>query len=182
MSLGFLFESFPANTHGGQQMPSKLFAGNLAYSVTNDGREALISQVGKVVSAAVVSDEFSGQSKGFGFVEMESSGDAAKAISEFDGKDLEGRNLKVNEAKPREFGAAAAAGTTVAAVAAGPTAGRSEPRGKFEVSNPSRFKGPPTLSALGQRTDSRGTVQLRAPRATCGEPRDRSAHHDRTRN
>jgi RNA recognition motif-containing protein len=73
-----------------------------------DDLEALFSQVGKVVSAAVVSDKFSGQSRGFGFVEMESSADAAKAISEFDGKDLKGRNLKVNEAKPRakprEFG------------------------------------------------------------------------------
>ncbi len=85
-------------------MPSKLYVGNLAYSVTNDDLQALFSQVGKVASAAVVSDKFSGQSRGFGFVEMESSGDAAKAISEFDGKDLKGRNLKVNEAKPREFG------------------------------------------------------------------------------
>ena len=85
-------------------MPSKLYVGNLAYSVTNDDLEALFSQVGKVASAAVVSDKFSGQSRGFGFVEMESSGDATKAISEFDGKDLKGRNLKVNEAKPREFG------------------------------------------------------------------------------
>jgi cold-inducible RNA-binding protein len=86
-------------------MPSKLYVGNLAYSVTNDDLEALFSQVGKVASAAVVSDKFSGQSRGFGFVEMESSGDATKAISEFDGKDLKGRNLRVNEAKPREFGA-----------------------------------------------------------------------------
>ena len=85
-------------------MPSKLYIGNLAYSVTNDDLEALFSQVGKVASATVVSDKFSGQSRGFGFVEMESSGDAAKAIAEFDGKDLNGRNLKVNEAKPREFG------------------------------------------------------------------------------
>jgi cold-inducible RNA-binding protein len=85
-------------------MPSKLYVGNLAYSVTNDDLEALFSQVGKVATAAVVSDKFSGQSRGFGFVEMESSGDAAKAISEFDGKDLKGRNLKVNEAKPREAG------------------------------------------------------------------------------
>src|SRR6266478_1256299 len=85
-------------------MPSKLYVGNLAYSVTNDDLEALFTQVGKVASAAVVSDKFSGQSRGFGFVEMESSGDAAKAISEFDGKDLKVRNLKVNEAKPRESG------------------------------------------------------------------------------
>jgi RNA recognition motif-containing protein len=75
-----------------------LYVGNLAYAVTNDDLETLFSQVGKVASAAVVSDKFSGQSRGFGFVEMESSGDAAN------GKDLKGRNLKVNEAKPRESG------------------------------------------------------------------------------
>src|SRR5437660_12895237 len=80
-------------------MPSQLYVGSLASSVTNDDLEALFSQIGKVASAAVVSDKFSGQSRGFGFVEMESSGDAAKAISEFDGRDLKGRNLKVNEAK-----------------------------------------------------------------------------------
>jgi RNA recognition motif-containing protein len=85
-------------------MPSKLYVGNLAYSVTNDELEALFSQVGKVASAVVVSDKLSGQSRGFGFVEMESSGDAAKAISEFDGKEMKGRNLKVNEVKPRESG------------------------------------------------------------------------------
>src|SRR6266852_230681 len=108
-------------------MPSKLYVGNLAYSVTNDDLETLFSQVGKVASAAVVSDKFSGQSRGFGFVEMESSGDATKAISEFDGKDLKGRNLKVNEAKPREFGGGGGGGgrDNRGAVAAAPTAGRS---------------------------------------------------------
>jgi RNA recognition motif-containing protein len=57
-----------------------------------------------VARAAVVSDKFSGQSRDFGFVEMESSGNAATAISEFEGKDLKGRNLKVNETKPPESG------------------------------------------------------------------------------
>jgi RNA recognition motif-containing protein len=127
MSPGFLFESFPANTHGGQQMPSKLYVGNLAYSVTNDDLQALFSQVGKVASAAVVSDKFSGQSRGFGFVEMESSGDVAKAISEFDGKDLKGRNLKVNEAKPREFGGGGGGRDNRGGGGrAAPTAGRSD--------------------------------------------------------
>ena len=84
-------------------MPSKLYVGNLSYAVTNDDLEDLFAQVGKVVSAAVVADRFSGQSRGFGFVEMESSGDVAKAIAELDGKDLKGRNIKVNEARPREF-------------------------------------------------------------------------------
>src|SRR6266849_2951241 len=110
MSPGFLFESFPANTHGGQQMPSKLYVGNLAYSVTNDDLQALFSQLGKVASAAVVSDKFSGQSRGFGFVEMESSGDATS---------------RSTGPSPENLAAVAAGGTTVVAVAAAPTAGRS---------------------------------------------------------
>jgi RNA recognition motif-containing protein len=74
------------------------------FRLTNEDLETLFSQVGKVASTAVVSDKFSGQPRGFGFVKIESSGDAAKAITEFDGKDVTGRNLKVNETKPRESG------------------------------------------------------------------------------
>ena len=83
-------------------MPSKLYVGNLAYAVTSDDLQELFSQGGKVESVAVISDKFSGQSKGFGFVEMASGGDAANAIKTFDGTELKGRNIKVNEAKPRE--------------------------------------------------------------------------------
>jgi len=83
-------------------MPSKLYVGNLAYTVTSDDLQQLFSQAGKVESVAVISDKFSGQSKGFGFVEMASGGDAANAIKSFDGTELKGRNIKVNEAKPRE--------------------------------------------------------------------------------
>ncbi len=83
-------------------MPSKLYVGNLAYTVTSDDLQELFSQAGKVESVAVISDKFSGQSKGFGFVEMASGGDAANAIKSFDGTELKGRNIKVNEAKPRE--------------------------------------------------------------------------------
>jgi RNA recognition motif-containing protein len=83
-------------------MPSKLYVGNLAYSVSNDDLHELFSQVGQVQSATVVSDKFSGQSKGFGFVEMTTSEEAAKAISQFNDTELKGRNIKVNEAKPRE--------------------------------------------------------------------------------
>ncbi len=83
-------------------MPSKLYVGNLAYTVTSDDLQELFSQAGKVESVAVISDKFSGQSKGFGFVEMASGGDAANAIKTFDGSELKGRNIKVNEAKPRE--------------------------------------------------------------------------------
>lgn len=85
-------------------MPTKLYVGNLAYSVTNDDLEALFSQAGKVDSATVVVDKFSGQSRGFGFVEMADSNEAAKAIEEFNDAELKGRNIRVNEARPREAG------------------------------------------------------------------------------
>jgi RNA recognition motif-containing protein len=83
-------------------MPSKLYVGNLAYSVSNADLEELFSQVGQVQSATVVMDKFSGQSKGFGFVEMATSDEASKAIQQFNDAELKGRNIKVNEAKPRE--------------------------------------------------------------------------------
>ena len=83
-------------------MPSKLYVGNLAYSVSGEDLQELFSQAGEVQSATVVTDRFSGQSKGFGFVEMASAGDAATAIQRFNETDLKGRNIKVNEAKPRE--------------------------------------------------------------------------------
>jgi len=102
MSEGFLFESFPANTHGGQQMPSRLYVGNLAYSVSSSELEQLFSQAGQVQSAAVIMDKVSGQSKGFGFVEMASAEDGSKAIQQFNDTELKGRNIKVNEARPRE--------------------------------------------------------------------------------
>jgi RNA recognition motif-containing protein len=85
-------------------MPTKLYVGNLAYSVTNEDLEGLFSQAGKVESAVVVSDKFSGQSRGFGFVEMADSNDAARAIEEFNETELKGRNIRVNEARPREGG------------------------------------------------------------------------------
>ena len=83
-------------------MPSKLYVGNLAYTVANSDLEELFSQVGQVQSVAVIMDKFSGQSKGFGFVEMATSEDASKAIQRFNDTELKGRNIKVNEAKPRE--------------------------------------------------------------------------------
>jgi cold-inducible RNA-binding protein len=83
-------------------MPSKLYVGNLAYSVSNDDLQQLFSQIGQVQSATVVTDKFSGQSKGFGFVEMTTSEEATNAIRQFNDSELKGRNIKVNEAKPRE--------------------------------------------------------------------------------
>ena len=83
-------------------MPSKLYVGNLAYSVSNDDLHELFSQAGQVQSATVITDKFSGQSKGFGFVEMTTAEEVAQAISQFNDTDLKGRNIKVNEARPRE--------------------------------------------------------------------------------
>jgi RNA recognition motif-containing protein len=83
-------------------MPTKLYVGNLAYSVSNDDLHELFSQAGQVQSATVITDKFSGQSKGFGFVEMSTAQEVADAIRRFNDSELKGRNIKVNEAKPRE--------------------------------------------------------------------------------
>ena len=83
-------------------MATKLFVGNLPFSATGTDLEGLFGQVGGVTSANVISDKFSGQSRGFGFVEMGSSQDAQAAIEKFNGYELQGRALTVNEAKPQE--------------------------------------------------------------------------------
>ena len=80
----------------------KIYVGNLAYSVTDDQLQTAFGAFGEVTSATVISDKFSGQSKGFGFVEMPDSAAAQKAIQALNGTPLAGRNVKVNEAKPRE--------------------------------------------------------------------------------
>src|SRR6266851_1971006 len=72
--------SYPGHNLGGQFMPSRLYVGNLAYAVSGTDLEELFSQAGEVQSATVISDKFSGQSKGFGFVEMAKAEDAAQAI------------------------------------------------------------------------------------------------------
>jgi RNA recognition motif-containing protein len=83
-------------------MATKLFVGGLAYSVTDDQLKDLFAGVGTVVSAQVIVDKYSNQSKGFGFVEMSSEEEAKKAIDELNGKDFEGRSIAVNEARPQE--------------------------------------------------------------------------------
>ncbi len=85
-------------------MAKKLYVGNLAYSTTNEDLRNLFSQHGQVDTAEVVSDKFSGQSKGFGFVEMADAEAAQAAIQALDGSEFMGRNITVNEAKPREAG------------------------------------------------------------------------------
>lgn len=83
-------------------MATKLFVGNLPFSATGTELEGLFGQVGAVTSANVISDKFTGQSRGFGFVEMNTTQDAQTAIERFNGYELQGRALTVNEAKPRE--------------------------------------------------------------------------------
>lgn len=80
----------------------KLYVGNLAFQTTSEDLNALFAEAGTVNSANVVTDRESGFSRGFGFVEMSSNDEGTSAIKMFDGKDVGGRNLKVNEARPRE--------------------------------------------------------------------------------
>lgn len=83
-------------------MTNKVYVGNLSFDTTEEALKDLFSQAGVVDSASIVMDKFSGRSRGFGFVEMSSEEDAKKAIEMFNGKDLNGRNLVVDEAKPME--------------------------------------------------------------------------------
>lgn len=83
-------------------MSMKLYVGNLSYSTTSDDLNQLFAQAGNVDSATVVSDRATGRSKGFGFVEMSSREEGEDAIKMFNGKEVGGRALTVNEARPRE--------------------------------------------------------------------------------
>ncbi|HSW37676.1 MAG TPA: RNA-binding protein [Candidatus Saccharimonadales bacterium] len=83
-------------------MATNLFVGGLAYAVTDDELRDFFAAAGNVVSAKVIVDKYSNQSKGFGFVEMGSEEEAQKAIAELNGKDLQGRAIAVSEARPRE--------------------------------------------------------------------------------
>jgi len=79
-----------------------IYVGNLAYSVTEDELREAFSQFGSVTSVNVITDKFSGQSKGFGFVEMADNAEADAAIKALNDTALNGRNIKVNQARPRE--------------------------------------------------------------------------------
>ena len=83
-------------------MGTKLYCGNLSYNVSSSDLEQLFSQFGSVASADVIADRNTGRSKGFGFVEMNSDGEGKKAMEALNGKDCEGRELVVNEARPRD--------------------------------------------------------------------------------
>ncbi|HMM75956.1 MAG TPA: RNA-binding protein [Gammaproteobacteria bacterium] len=79
-----------------------IYVGNLAYSVTDADLREAFGASGEVSSASIITDKFSGQSKGFGFVEMPNTSEANAAIRALNEKPLKGRNIRVNEAKPRE--------------------------------------------------------------------------------
>jgi RNA recognition motif-containing protein len=83
-------------------MGKKLYVGNLPFSATEETLRSTFSQHGTVESVNLITDRDSGQSRGFGFVEMRTDAEANAAIAELNGKDLDGRALKVNEAKPQE--------------------------------------------------------------------------------
>lgn len=80
----------------------KLYVGNLAFKTTNEDLQELFAQAGTVTSASVIEDRETGRSRGFAFVEMTNDEEGRRAIEQFNGKDFNGRNLTVNEARPRE--------------------------------------------------------------------------------
>ncbi len=80
----------------------RIYVGGISYSTNSEGLRSLFSEAGNVTEATVVEDKYSGQSKGFGFVEMPDGAEAKAAITKFNGHNLDGRPLTVNEAKPRE--------------------------------------------------------------------------------
>ena len=83
-------------------MGKKLYVGNLGFDVTDKELEALFAQAGVCESVTIITDKFSGQSRGFGFVEMSSNAEAQRAIQQFNGQELKGRPLKINEARDRD--------------------------------------------------------------------------------
>lgn len=81
-------------------MATKLYIGGLSYSTTEDGLRAAFAQAGSVTSASIITDRETSRSRGFGFVEMASDAEAQAAMEMWDGQELDGRRLKVNEARP----------------------------------------------------------------------------------
>lgn len=82
-------------------MASKLYVGGLAYSTTSEGLREFFTQCGNVLSATVITDRFSGQSRGFGFVEMGSAEEAQNAIAQLNGRELDGRKITVEISNPQ---------------------------------------------------------------------------------
>lgn len=83
-------------------MAVQIYAGNLSYRMTEEGLKSIFGEFGEVTSVKIVMDRETGRSKGFAFVEMTEQNAADKAIAQLDGKDIEGRNIKVNIARPKK--------------------------------------------------------------------------------
>ena len=83
-------------------MSMKLYVGNLSFQTSSEDLQQLFGQAGTVESSSVIEDRETGRSRGFGFVEMSTKDEGQKAIEQFNGKEINGRNLNVNEAKARE--------------------------------------------------------------------------------
>jgi len=83
-------------------MTTKIYVGNLPFSVKSEELKEIFASYGEITEAVVISDKYSGRSKGFGFVTFAEEASVAKAVEEMNGKDVQGRELKVNEAKPME--------------------------------------------------------------------------------
>jgi RNA recognition motif-containing protein len=92
----------PEKGKGTLFMSTKLYVGNLSFNTSTQDLETLFAESGTVQSANIIEDRETGRSRGFAFVEMASDAEAKAAIAALDGKEIDGRNLKVNEAKPRE--------------------------------------------------------------------------------
>lgn len=90
------------NSHSSKTMAMKLYVGGLSYGTSEETLRNTFSEAGAVETAVIIMDRMTGRSKGFGFVEMTNEEDAQKAIEMFNGKELEGRTLTVNEARPLE--------------------------------------------------------------------------------
>lgn len=83
-------------------MSMKLYVGNLAFETSSNDLQTMFAQAGTVESVSLIEDRETGRSRGFGFVEMSTKEEGDAAVAQFNGKDVDGRTLKVNEAKPRE--------------------------------------------------------------------------------
>lgn len=114
-------------------MGSKIYVGGLPYSTTDQQLQELFSPHGSVASAKVITDKFTGQSRGFGFVEMSSGEEASKAIAALNGTQMDGRTLTVNEAKPQEprFGGGERGGRSGGGGGFGGGGGRGGKRDRF---------------------------------------------------
>ena len=83
-------------------MSNKIYVGNLSFNIAEDGLRDVFAKYGEVSSCKLITDRDTGRSKGFGFIEMSTASEAQDAISSLDGSDLDGRSMRVNEAKPQE--------------------------------------------------------------------------------